>query len=349
MSSRDTFSSDFQDFRIPDALRGASTVKRESRVDYIWDTHGNYEGFLFNMRKLWLIDSAWNWIGKHRRLILIGDIYADRHFGSIQTAQHIEKLMAQWAQIDQLAGNHEDVMLSLFDHVHHPHESVINYFTQVFLTWKPRDIEEYSGLQEFASFKKNASKTQSWQSLLIQLKPETILQRMRALKKWQKVLTNICRLQVGKVLNDTLFVHTDPVDGMIDILEQYDWDIEKINAIFRAFLVQTLREGKHDKDLIEEAFKIRAYFLNADNRRTNDEDTPLLSHGAAGKLKTKLNIRRIIHGHTDHVHEQTIFRGGLEITSADNSSFKRWNKDPWNTCISAGSILQNGHRIGPKE
>ncbi len=49
-------------------------------------------------------------------------------------------------------------------------------------------------------------------------------------------------MQVGKVIDDTLFIHTDPTDAMVDMLETYDWDIEKINDVFRSFLLQTLMQ-----------------------------------------------------------------------------------------------------------
>ncbi len=47
-------------------------------------------------------------------------------------------------------------------------------------------------------------------------------------------------MKIGKVLDDTLFIHTDPIDAMVDMLETYNWDIEKINALFHSFLMQTL-------------------------------------------------------------------------------------------------------------
>ncbi len=110
---------------------------------------------------------------------------------------------------------------------------------------------------------------------------------------------------------------------MMTMFEKYDWDIEKVNDLFRAYLVQTLQKGEiPERDALREVLGIRRCFLDVDNRRTDEKNRPLLSHGVAQKLKTKLKIRRIIHGHTDHHSEQTIFRGELEITSADNSSFK---------------------------
>ena len=52
MVSVDTFSGDFYDTGIPPIIGGAEQVSREHRVDYLGDTHGNYEGFLSNMKKL---------------------------------------------------------------------------------------------------------------------------------------------------------------------------------------------------------------------------------------------------------------------------------------------------------
>lgn len=195
MSSQDIFSSDFQDFWIHDVLQGASTVKRESkRQDYLWDTHGNYEGFLFNMRKLWLIDSKWNWSGENRHLVLLGDIYADRNLGSLQTAQHIEKLIAQGAQIrTSLLAIMRMRCWAIFTMYIHQIFLVSATCVQDFYEDGPR-IDAFSGLQYLSTYRKG-TQNPSWQKLLIGTKPWTILERMRALKSDRKSsrISVVCR------------------------------------------------------------------------------------------------------------------------------------------------------------
>jgi hypothetical protein len=347
MVSVDTFPGDFEDVGIPRIIEGAKEISRAHRVDYLGDTHGNYEGFLYNMKKLWLIDARGDWIGGDRRLIMLGDIYGDRNLGSIPTALHLEKLISQGAHIEMIYWNHDDMVVSYFDHAHNPNELIRQYLIWHWLKGS-RVLNSIRGMQELAEFKKG-SMPKDWLSIIREPDPESILGCMRKLKRWVKVLTNICRFQIGRVIDDTLFIHTDPVDSMITIFDKYDWDMEKINALFRGFLVHTLINGeKPDWATLEEVMLIRQLFISANNRRTWERNIPQLSQHIAHEIKGRLNIHRIIHGHSNHWQAQTMVIWGLEITSADNSSFKKGNYAPWNTYISAGSILTNGHRIAPK-
>jgi hypothetical protein len=102
MVSVDTFSSDFGVARVHHTISDVEKVSRPHRIDYLGDTHGNYEGFLFNMKKLRLIDGRGNWIGGDRVLVMLGDIYGDRNLGSIPTALHLEKLISQGAHIEMI-------------------------------------------------------------------------------------------------------------------------------------------------------------------------------------------------------------------------------------------------------
>ncbi len=60
--------------------------------------------------------------------------------------------------------------------------------------------------------------------------------------------------------------------------------------------------------------KIRTVFLDSFNRRRDDKTHQIMfSETKARALKQRLKIRRIIHGHTDHMNEsppepQTIYR-----------------------------------------
>lgn len=348
MVSVDTFSGDFYDSGIPPIIGGAEQVSREHRVDYLGDTHGNYEGFLSNMKKLWLINARGNWRGGDRILVMLGDIYGDRNHGSIQTALHIEKLISQGAHIEMICWNHDEVVVDYFDDVHNPDHSIRKNLISYWLEGS-RITNEITGLQEFVQFIKRGT-PQMWIHIVNKSSPGTILTRMRGLKRWAKVLTNMCRFQIGKIIDDTLFIHTDPVDRMYDVFDIYDWDMESINAVFRGYLVQTLLKWEAPSPaLFRDAMEIRQTFLSTANRRINNKTwQPLLSSGYAHEFRTRFGINRIIHGHSNHKWAQTMTLWGLEITSADNWSFKWGDYEPWNTYISAGSILTSGHRIAPK-
>lgn len=84
-------------------------------MDYIGDTNGSYAGFLFNAKKLGLIDESGDWIGGKRHLVVMGDIFGDRNMESFQIMLHIKRLIQQGATIDVLAGNHDDMALGYFD------------------------------------------------------------------------------------------------------------------------------------------------------------------------------------------------------------------------------------------
>ncbi len=356
MHSPREFSDDFVDTWIP-VSTSIKIWKRSSRVDYIWDTNGSYEGFLFNAEKLGLIDENGDWIGGQRRLILLGDVFGDRNMESFLIAIHVNTLLGQWADIDCLAGNHDDMALGYFDTFPTGRDYVgFRYFQAAYFSneW-PRIIDIFKGVQEFWEFGEDSQWHTSWQRVLLRLKPHNILSEMRWGQKWQDILRYLCNMQVGKIIDDTLFIHTDPTDAMVDMLETYDWDIEKINDVFRSFLLQTLMQWDYsDTETIEKAMKIRTVFLDSFNRRHDDKTHQIMfSETKARALKQRLKIRRIIHGHTDHMNEsppepQTIYRWWIEITSADKSSFRHGDLPPHNTFISAGSILQNGHRIEPR-
>lgn len=352
------FSDDFMDTWIP-VSTGIKIWKRSSRVDYIWDTNGSYEGFLFNAEKLGLIDENGDWIGGKRRLVLLGDVFGDRNMESFLIAIHVNTLLDQWADIDCLAGNHCDMALGYFDTIPTGRDYVGFAYLQgnLLRNWAS-SIDIFRGIQEFWEFRElwaGFPHNLNWARVLMGIHPHEILKQMRWVPKWQAILRYLCNMQVGKVIDDTLFIHTDPTDAMVDMLETYDWDIEKINDVFRSFLLQTLMQWDYsDTETIEKAMKIRTVFLDSFNRRRDDKTHQIMfSETKARALKQRLKIRRIIHGHTDHMNEsppepQTIYRWWIEITSADKSSFRHGDLRPYNTFISAGSILQNGHRIEPR-
>lgn len=100
----------------PTTLGESNNVIRKQTTVSIGDLNGNYGALLWNLSSTELIDKSRNWKGWDTKLILHGDIFADRYAHSIDIASYLTQLQNQArlqdGDITILAWNHEDMAFS---------------------------------------------------------------------------------------------------------------------------------------------------------------------------------------------------------------------------------------------
>lgn len=84
-------------------------VKRSTDVVAIPDVHGDLRAFDKSLQNQWLIDETWKWIGWDTRVVQTWDIF-DRWSEWMRILERINDLKKQWANIELLAGNHENML-----------------------------------------------------------------------------------------------------------------------------------------------------------------------------------------------------------------------------------------------
>lgn len=300
-------------------LKPITEVPRSVTIDIMGDTHWSYEGYLANLKSLWIINSAGKFTGSKTRIVLVGDILWDRNTGSMDTYRHIDWLKKQWADIQVLAGNHEDFVIGFLTDGNHAWSDALAQTLRGQWEW----------LLEFGRFV-----DPNLQSINPRTFPDKkdILTAMRDSTKGRQILEQMCQMKLGEHIDDTLFVHTDPTAGMINMIQKY-W-IDKINQIFQANMRASLLEGKELKT--EPSFEtIRDVFLHTENGRS--EERPPMTENQWSALRSAW-INRIIHGHTNH-NGQHIRVWWVEVHSVDNGAFRRWVDDGRR---SVGRIETNG-------
>ena len=330
--------------RNPILAQDVRRVSRKKHVGYIGDSHGNYTGFLANMAALWWKNGSHYEIPSDHELVILGDVVADRNMSGLQILHDIALLRNHGAQIDLIAWNHEDLLISFFFQRNHA-----NSLDAIDLCWR---MDIWIGLLEFGKF----------QGLTLDgctlgdLDPEKILSGMRLSEEWKDLLETLSTMEICTQIDDTLFIHTDMTDEMAEMLLLNE--VKTLNDIFQANLRSFLFCWIQEDD-VESFHSIRDVFLSTYNSRYIDFDDSRsairLSEINAQKLKQKFHINRIIHGHTDHsVYDATgwliqetrsMVVGALEITSADHSAFKDGSYAPYRwRGRSVGIILPNGTR-----
>ncbi len=220
-------------------------VPKKKTLCLIGDLDGSMSNFLIHLRSLKLT-KRWNlinqllgklptWIGWSMRLILSGDILADRSTDGFSILQLVNHLRSQaellWGGIDILAWNHEEKMIWFL---------VGNYGDTITLAsqWTNWD---HRGITELSEFWSDRS---------------SILDKMRTTDKWRMILSEIWRMNLILIQWDTIHSHTPMSKWMLDsILALYHQSgnsiastIDHLNSSWRQLLTRLLWEKNLQPD-----------------------------------------------------------------------------------------------------
>ena len=249
------------------------------------------------------------WRGNDTKLVIHGDIFADRHADSMKIAHYLTKLRESAkkynGEISILAWNHDDIAFA-------------------YLTWEvthndekemPIQLDSMSGaqvwLQELIDHGASVNK---YESPLIALRWDT---------KWRETLEFMCQMKILEQIDDTLFVHVVPHKKMLNLIIKMG--ITNINTIYQKWMRHyllgdaILTEG--EKYLFKE---IRKIFLDTGRREVPWEDDTTKEYE---KIK-ELGINLIINGHDGSNAGKYIEINEVWHTSVD---FKYRMKDKYNT------------------
>ncbi len=325
-------------------LRDIGDVPREARTHHVGDTNGSYEWFLANMRA-WehpLIDADGNWQWGSEPLVLTGDILGDRNMGWVQTYEHIARLREQWANIHVLAGNHEDFVIGYLTNGEHAGGNALD--------WAETN-HQWKWLLEFGRFADPHLTDGGINSSTYDRMPfsDDVLHSMRNDTRGRVVLEEMAKTKLAEQIDDTLYVHTDPNHNIVQALVNHR-GVDGVNQVFQANMRRRLLGWADPNSLDPSFYDLRDVFLHTYNGRAG---TARAAEGISQPMTEMDGIRlrsrginRIIHGHTDHTWDwssQTIYIGGVEITSIDYSTFKS-GYDKYGT-RSAWSIETDGTHV----
>jgi len=276
-------------------IENTEKLRRKKKVNIIGDSHGNLDAFHKNLISLGLVDPfSKNWIGGDSDLVILGDIIADRVSEGLQILDEIDRLSIQSEEtggsITVIAGNHEDIMISFFlaeGITPYWDQGLNNLLTNCKYSYQGRGILE---LVIFADRNDNSSPYDLEQCMLDR---DVILQNIRSSEIGQKLIKQMCNFDILAVKLNTLLVHTNMTEAMGQYILKYG--IDNINTIFKSNLHNFLYNGETPDAQFRE---IRNVFLNALNRKAEQNTNPLITEDTLNKVKNKLGIHTIIHGHS---------------------------------------------------
>ena len=253
-------------------------VRRISDVIAIWDLHWEYIALKWNLEYAWLAKEInWHlqWTGWNKRIVFQWDILSDRWTDGLKIIKEIYQLrqqaQSQWWDINIIVGNHDDFMISYLTWRNWIHEDWINIsigdfvwwinswqwrwileLVRDFYTWKPPRLK--NGLYDFKKILKNGH--------------ENILNNMRKSPEWRIILEEICNMKPVLQIDDVLYCHTNPTQGMLQYLTNWNIqdNINMINQKYQWYLRKVLLWEWWQTISTREFNEISDLFLNTDNR-----------------------------------------------------------------------------------
>jgi len=304
----------------------AEKISGRQEIIAIGDSNGSIRTYLWNLEHSGVIDKAGNWVGGSRRVVIHGDILADRGTDGFSILEKNREIRAQarsqGGDISVLAGNHDDFMFSFLTKRNGSHGnglsiSMINNQGKGLL-----ELTEFSGDKNLILDFDEAIKHDRLNS------PE-ILEKMRNNRRGVILLKEMCDMKLCEQIGDTIYSHTDPTDEILKmILEK---GVDHINDVFRTALRNTFFGGApFDGAKYNKVFDT---FLSTGNRLFDKNRIPietgqtdyLLPQNLIEKLKEQ-GIKRMVFGHSDLGKGNRKFNiGGIEFVNVDQQSLRNGN------------------------
>lgn len=331
---------DFTELKDGDEIIINEEIKNQNEISIIsiGDSNGSLETYLWNFENSNLIDENSNWIGGNKKVIVHGDILADRSKSGfdilLKNRELREQAQKEGGDITIIAGNHDDFMFSFLLKRGGVHKNGI-YALE----------EQEVGLLELMEFSKHNKEILEFGIFEMPKYREEILKNMRESKKGKILLEEMCNMKLCEKIDDILFIHTDPSKEILKMIN--DFGINEINKDFKNIMENSLLNGgEFDKD----NNYLFDTFLNTKNRNIEK----LIQSGdwdmeeEIEKIK-KLGIKRIVFGHSDVGEANRITEiNGIKIINVDQSSLKKIFGDKIKT-VSAAGFSKSGNIVTGRE
>lgn len=344
-------------------------VQRPYELVAIGDLHGNLDIFEASLKSLGLIEANANvrdlanlkWAGGNRKLILLGDKIAERKAEGLPIEAAIRALKPQaeaaGGKIVEIDGNHEDFLKSWLSGKktagltkNDQLESIANEYDE----FEPitqciggeRANSQGLGVMEFVDkYSDYISKTgkkfnsleeaatnlyQDYKNGSVRNLGKEVLENMRESAEGKETLEQFCQMKLLELDGDTIFIHTELTQEILEQLEGNESIEEIVDSINRLYQ-QGLRKLLLDEGEMPENFdfyKLKNIFLDTNNRTGGKPVEKQISrHPEKFEALRKKGVKRFVHGHTDisftGIRKEI---GGVEIINIDASAGKEGEK-----------------------
>lgn len=288
----------------------------------IGDLHGSYFAFSENLKHCGITKLGEDLSKNNSLLIFLGDILADRHPQSIEIIKEIMDSRTEGMDdnIVALVGNHDAFVAKYL--LCRKRNDIIDLMNRCIMpNGQGLGITELSLFVNKGIDFTNITDIGEVYKILINKKDE-ILEGMRKSELGRKVLQFICTSKILYLKDDTLFLHTNPTQKMMDWLLQFmkknglntlEEAINEINSLYQTVLNEILINEKKPEEIDKNVYKkfedIFEIFLHTENRIT-------FNNPAIAENLRELGVNAIIHGHTgdDNSRVQEIIKGFLVLS-----------------------------------
>jgi hypothetical protein len=190
-------------------------------------------------------------------------------------------------------------------------------------TWSRRNMEAFGDLNQIRP------DHPAWN--MLKAERQQILENMRNDPKGRQILEVICNMKLVARKDDTLVMHTNPTEKIVNYLQSgptLDTTIKFVNEWYQGSLRKSLISGGQVKP---DFLAIKGLFLNTDNREdftnTYQYDSENLKIGEdkvkdmVAKFKDS-GINALVHGHSDEGNRVRGRAVGFPVISVDFSAYK---------------------------
>lgn len=333
-------------------------VLGEPEILFIGDLNGSLEALRNNLVSLKVIsigpDDQWTWIAGNRKLILLGDIMADRVTEGLQIMSRLADLRKQaeksFGSLTTIFGNHEDFALSYLTQrpaFGSASDRLNAGFNWMFL-WKGqqgRGVVEF--IKQYTKFGKQTDLSADLLADAIAfgtLSSDVIdeiagagpeaLSNMKSDPVGLRILEEFSRMQLLHLDGNTLVLHGELTEEILDELLKDDNvanSVATINDEFSGTLKELLLEDKV-KTGYPRFTELSKKFLNPDlirdfaQKLNNPENGPRIRQKLA-ELNA-MGITLIVHGHTYKTAQRIYSASGITFANVDFGAGHPNIKDP---------------------
>ena len=253
----------------------------------IGDSDGSLTKLKWNLENAGVIDARGDWKAGNRRVVIHGDILADRNLDGFDILKKIRSLRKQAREaggdISVLVGNHDDQMLSFL---------------------LQRDVGAISGsdgmleLTKFSGNRKLFTEGNRFDALKARrLNRNEILRNMLNSPEGRILLEEMCKMKLCEKIGDALYIHTDPSSEILELVLKHG--VDKINQDYQTALRATLFGGKKFNEKVSDWMDV---FLDTENRAAGDLATMNaidLNAKFVERFQRELGVDVIAFGHSN--------------------------------------------------
>lgn len=294
--------------------------KQEDNILVIGDLHGNPHALWETLRRA---EQDY----KVAKLILVGDILADRNLGGLDILREVHTLRQNFDDITLLAGNHDYWFLNMFfgDENKGPGFAAHAAFQGVGMLELMEHLTEETSkaIQEKAVHSQNEFEQKKDRIVALWENRQRVMQELK--DSAPNEVDEIRRFQITHQVGDILITHVDPTIRMLKHLSRHR--TTEVNTRFQTLLNTAINNLSLPEDQLKEVDAIARIFLGNDYPRRNfleqlqDErittqysssDDPDIKRiidelkilektpqeERVHKIVTTLGFRKFIHGHS---------------------------------------------------